>query len=93
MAAADVRGGTTGLIARSGNIRLDMFERLVLADLVIADISIHNANVFYELRDPPALRDRPTILLRAPKTRCRSISKRIAIWSTRPMPRPPRSTR
>ena len=67
MAAADVRGGTTGLIARSGNIRLDMFERLVLADLVIADISIHNANVFYELGIRHALRDRPTILLRARK--------------------------
>ncbi|HZR84064.1 MAG TPA: tetratricopeptide repeat-containing protein [Candidatus Binatia bacterium] len=64
MAAARVQGGTTGLIARSGNIRLDMFERLVLADLVIADISIHNANVFYELGVRHALRDHPTILLR-----------------------------
>lgn len=64
MTAAGVRGGTTGLIARSGNIRLDMFERLVLADLVIADISINNANVFYELGIRHALRHRPTILIR-----------------------------
>src|SRR5262245_29670398 len=64
MTAAGVRGGTTGLIARSGNIRLDMFERLVLADLVVADISINNANVFYELGIRHALRDRPTILIR-----------------------------
>src|SRR5262249_54019489 len=64
MTAARVTGGTTGLIARSGNIRLDMFERLVLADLVIADISVHNANVFYELGIRDALRDRPTILIR-----------------------------
>jgi hypothetical protein len=64
MAAAKVTGGTTGLIARSGNIRVDMFEQLVLADLVIADISVHNANVFYELGLRHALRHRPTILIR-----------------------------
>jgi len=64
MVAAGVTGGTTGVITRSGNIRLDMFERLVLADLVIADISIHNANVFYELGIRHALRDRSTILIR-----------------------------
>ncbi len=64
MAAAKVKGGTTGLIARSGNIRVDMFEQLVLADLVIADISVHNANVFYELGLRHALRHRPTILIR-----------------------------
>src|SRR5215475_13507870 len=64
MAAAKVKGGTTALIARSGNIRVDMFEKLVLAELVIADISVHNANVFYELGLRHALRDRPTILIR-----------------------------
>jgi hypothetical protein len=64
MEGAKVKGGTTGLIARSGNIRVDMFEQLVLADLVIADISVHNANVFYELGLRHALRDRPTILIR-----------------------------
>lgn len=64
MRGAGVAGGTTELIARSGNIRLDMFERLVLADLVIADISVNNANVFYELGIRHALRHRPTILIR-----------------------------
>ena len=34
------------------------------ADLVIADISIHNANVFYELGIRHALRDRQTFLIR-----------------------------
>ena len=58
-------GGTTGEIVRAGNIRLDMFEQLLLADLVIADISIHNANVYYELGVRHALRDRRTVLLRA----------------------------
>ena len=40
-----VTGRTTMEIRRQGNIRLDMFQRLLTADLVIADISIHNANV------------------------------------------------
>jgi tetratricopeptide (TPR) repeat protein len=33
----------------AGDIRTDMFFELVTADLVIADVSILNANVFYEL--------------------------------------------
>lgn len=56
---------TTGAFAQAGNIRADMFERLMMADLVIADISIHNANVYYELGVRHALRDRKTILIRA----------------------------
>jgi hypothetical protein len=43
-------------IRRQGNIRLDMFQRLLTADLVIADISIQNANVYYELGVRHALR-------------------------------------
>src|ERR1700682_2257772 len=34
---------------RAGNIRIDMFQELLLADLVIADLSIDNPNVWYEL--------------------------------------------
>jgi len=60
-----IRGATTQEIAAAGNIRLDMFDRLLMADLVIADISIHNANVYYELGIRHALRDRSTILIRA----------------------------
>jgi hypothetical protein len=56
--------GTTGIIAEQGNIRADMMDRLLTADLVIADISIHNANVYYELGVRHALRHRPTILIR-----------------------------
>lgn len=33
----------------AGDIRQDMFFELITADLVLADISILNANVFYEL--------------------------------------------
>src|SRR5499433_1420518 len=60
-----ISGRTTLDIFRPGNIRVDMFQRLLTADLVIADISIHNANVFYELGIRHALRDKRTFLLRA----------------------------
>jgi len=55
---------TTGVIAKAGNIRLDMFQMLVAYDLVIADISIDNANAFYELGIRHGLRPKGTILMR-----------------------------
>ena len=60
-----ITGRTTQEIARAGNIRADMFQLLLTADIVIADISIHNANVFYELGVRHAFRERRTFLLRA----------------------------
>jgi hypothetical protein len=57
-------GQTTEAIAMAGNIRLDMFQMLIAYDLVIADISIDNANVFYELGIRHALRPNGTILIR-----------------------------
>ena len=45
----DIEGGTTGEFIRQGNIREDMFRLLVTADLVVADVSIYNPNVFYEI--------------------------------------------
>ena len=65
LAATGIAGDTTQQFVEAGNIRVDMFEQLLLADLVIADISIHNANVFYELGIRHALRERQTILIRA----------------------------
>lgn len=62
--SAGILGETTMAIAEAGNIREDMFAKLLTADLVIADISVHNANVFYELGIRHALRDRKTLLLR-----------------------------
>jgi hypothetical protein len=59
-----IGGGTTGDILRAGNIRTDMFHALLVADLVIADLSIHNANVFYELGLRHALRRAATVLIR-----------------------------
>jgi hypothetical protein len=62
--ALGIGGGTTAEIASQGNIRHDMFAKLLTADLVIADLSIHNANVFYELGIRHALRDKHTFLIR-----------------------------
>src|SRR4051812_2198316 len=63
--AANIPGATTVDIAEAGNIREDMFRLLVTTDLVIADLSIHNANVFYELGIRHGLRPRGTLLIRA----------------------------
>lgn len=62
--ALDLEGRTTGEIAAAGNIREDMFRMLIASDVVIADISIHNANVFYELGIRHAVRPWRTFLLR-----------------------------
>src|SRR5688572_3593975 len=63
--AVGAGGGTTGEIVEAGNVREDMFRELVLADLVVADVSVHNANVFYELGIRHAVRNRATVLIRA----------------------------
>jgi hypothetical protein len=60
-------GGTTGEIIKQGNIRTDIFQKLLVADLVIADISIHNANAFYELGARHAFREKRTVLIRCSK--------------------------
>lgn len=59
-----IHGRTTAEILQQGEIQGDMFERLVTAELVIADISIANANVFYELGIRHALQDRHTVLIK-----------------------------
>lgn len=46
---------------RAGNIRADMFQELLLADLVVVDISIDNPNVWYELGVRHGLRARGII--------------------------------
>ena len=46
---------------RAGNIRTDMFQELLLADLVVVDLSIDNPNVWYELGIRHALRSRGVI--------------------------------
>jgi hypothetical protein len=58
-------GRTTGEILEAGNIRVDMFQELLLADLVIADITTNNPNAFYELGIRHALQEKRTFLVRA----------------------------
>lgn len=48
---------------RAGDIRTDMFQELLIADLVVADLSIDNPNVWYELGVRHALRARGVVLV------------------------------
>ena len=43
---------------KAGEIRTDMFQELLLADLVVANLSIDNPNVWYEIGVRHALRSR-----------------------------------
>src|SRR5919107_6311546 len=45
----------------AGNIRTDMFQELLLADLVVVDLSIDNPNVWYELGVRHELRKRGVV--------------------------------
>lgn len=48
---------------RAGEIRFDMFQELLLSDLVVADLSIDNPNVWYEVGIRHALRRSNTVLI------------------------------
>jgi tetratricopeptide (TPR) repeat protein len=50
---------------RAGDIRTDMFQELLLADLVVVDLSIDNPNVWYELGVRHALRPRGVIQIQS----------------------------
>ncbi|NES22857.1 MAG: hypothetical protein F6K41_29030 [Symploca sp. SIO3E6] len=52
----------------SGDILTDMFQELLLADLVLTDLSIDNANVFYELGVRHALRKRGLVHIQCGRT-------------------------
>ncbi|MGQ0801354.1 MAG: tetratricopeptide repeat-containing protein [Pseudomarimonas sp.] len=57
-------GGTTAEVIDAGNIRADMFALILEADVVVCDITVHNANVFYELGIRHALRKKHTVLIK-----------------------------
>ena len=65
---AGLDGGTTGEIVDSGNIREDMFALILEADFVVCDITVHNANVFYELGIRHALRKKNTVMIKGNPT-------------------------
>ena len=49
--------------SKAGDIRKDMFQELLLADLVVVDVSIDNPNVWYELGVRHALRERDVVVI------------------------------
>lgn len=57
-------GGTTAIVQGAGPIHRDMFQLILLADVVICDITVHNPNVFYELGVRHALRKKYTVLIK-----------------------------
>jgi tetratricopeptide (TPR) repeat protein len=63
---------------QAGDIRTDMFQELLLADLVVADLSIDNPNVWYELGVRHALRMRGVIGIR-----CRREKMPFDVYSDR----------
>jgi hypothetical protein len=48
---------------RAGEIRTDMFQELLIADLVVADLTLDNPNVWYELGVRHALRAQGVVLI------------------------------
>ena len=60
----DLAGDTTIEVVEPGNIRADMFALIVEADIVVCDITVHNANVFYELGIRHSLRKKHTVLIK-----------------------------
>ena len=54
--------------AISGDILTDMFQELLLADLAVVDMSIDNANVFYELGIRHAFRKRGVLHIQSGRT-------------------------
>jgi tetratricopeptide (TPR) repeat protein len=50
-------------IVHSGNINVPMYEQLLHADVVVADVSTYNCNAFYELGVRHALRPYTTIII------------------------------
>jgi len=67
--ANDLDGDTTGEIVEAGNIREDMFALILEADVVVCDITVNNANVFYEVGIRHALRKKSTILIKGVPTK------------------------
>lgn len=62
--AAGLKGGTTAPVIEAGSIHEDMFQLIIESDTVICDVSLHNANVWYELGIRHALRRKGTILIK-----------------------------
>ncbi|MGH7095086.1 MAG: TRAFs-binding domain-containing protein, partial [Stellaceae bacterium] len=66
---ADLEGIRADEERVGGTIHKPMFERLMLCEYAIADVTIANPNVYYELGIRHAMRPRSTVLLSASGTR------------------------
>ncbi|MEQ1529863.1 MAG: tetratricopeptide repeat-containing protein [Methylococcales bacterium] len=51
----------------AGDIKADMFQELLIADLVVADLTLDNPNVWYELGIRHALRARGVVIIQGPR--------------------------
>lgn len=63
LAAAGLEAFRADEEMKAGDIRKDMFQELLLADLVVVDASIDNPNVWYELGVRHALRERDVVVI------------------------------
>src|SRR5687767_11334633 len=66
--ATNLSGSTTAKIVEAESIREDMSSFILEADLMICDVTIHNANMFYELGIRHALRKKRTLLIKGSPT-------------------------
>ena len=66
-------------ITHSGNINVPMFQQILTADVVVADVSTANCNAFYELGVRHALRPSTTIIICEDKFNFPFDIKQIAI--------------
>ena len=67
--AADLIAHRADAERRAGSIHADMFQELLLAELVVADLTIDNPNVWYELGVRDALRASGSVMLYARRDR------------------------
>ena len=77
---------------RPGNIRTDMFQELLLADLVVADLTLDNPNVWYELGVRHALRARGVVLVSGAKVKAFDVytDRRLSYTLKKGVPDPAR---
>jgi len=66
-------------ITHSGNINVPMYQQILTADVVVADVSTANCNAFYELGVRHALRPSTTIIIAEDKFNFPFDIKQIAI--------------
>src|ERR1700753_2674334 len=69
ISAAGLKAHRADADRRGGSIHLDMFQDLLLAEFVVADLTLDNPNVWYEIGVRHALRAGGTVLTYALRDR------------------------